>query len=257
MAAIVCDAEPEYRALLALVVSHVGLSVDIATDSATLLRHASRGDCDLVLADTALMGGTQGLERLRRACDAPVISLGAGAPEELLDAGADYHLAKPFSPTLLRATVQAALRRSPGLQRLTRQRVVVGGVVFEPVRRCLGGGRTRLSLTPREADLLEFLALNAGRVLSRRQIVDGAWGGVAEASDGAVVSTVYRLRRKLTMAGASARIDTVPGLGYRLVLDPTAAPRGQAPAALHLTGEPRSPLHPPTVHRVRSSSPVP
>jgi DNA-binding response OmpR family regulator len=97
--------------------------------------------------------------------------------------------------------------------------MVLGRVVFEPSRRRLTSERGRLSLTSREADLLEFLAAHTGQVISRSQIIDGAWGGVAEVTDAAVVSSVYRLRRKLVEAGATVRIATVPGQGYRLLLD--------------------------------------
>src|SRR5438067_1573 len=91
----------------------------------------------------------------------------------------------------------------------------------------------RLGLQPLcvdEADRLEFLATHTGQVISRAQIIDGAWGGVAEATDAAVVSSVYRLRRKLHEAGATVRIATLPGQGYRLLLDAGAAPAdGGAP----------------------------
>lgn len=219
MTAVVCDGEPDYRELVVLVCSRLGLHTETLEDGGDLLERVADGDCHLVLADTDQVGGVARIAEVRRRSDVPLIALGAGNPEEVLDAGADYHLAKPFSPGLLRATVRAALRRSPPLAGLGRQRIVVGGVVFEPARRRLTSSIGRLALTSREADLLEFLALNAGRSLTRRQIIDGAWGGDAEATDASVVSTVYRLRRKLATAGASASIGTVPGTGYRLVLD--------------------------------------
>ena len=156
--------------------------------------------------------------------------LGGGPTERYLEAGADYHLPKPFAPGLLRTTAQAALRRAVSVTPMARSRMVLGQVVFEPTRRRLHSDRGRLSLTGREADLLEFLATHTGQVISRAQIIDGAWGAVAEATDAAVVSSVYRLRRKLHEAGATVRIATLPGQGYRLLLDAGAAPAdGGAP----------------------------
>jgi DNA-binding response OmpR family regulator len=241
MTAVVCEGEPDYREVITLICARVGLRADAVADPDALFARLAERECHLVLADAELIGGADGVEELRRRSDAPLISLGSGAPEALLEAGADYHLPKPFSPALLRATVRAALRRSPALVSLARQRIVFGGVVFEPVRRRLLGEGGRLTLTTREADLLEFLALNAGRVVTRMQIIDGAWGGVPEATDAAVVSAVYRLRRKLSAARATARIVTATTLGYRLVLEAVTL-RDPLGPALEMRGveEPRS-----------------
>jgi DNA-binding response OmpR family regulator len=219
MSAVILDQEPDYREVVALICRRLGLHPTCVDDRAGLLEALAEGHIHLIVADTVAMGGAEGIAELRRETDLPLIVLGGGPTEGFLEAGADYHLPKPFAPGLLRTTAQAALRRSVTVTPVARSRMVLGRVVFEPSRRRLTSERGRLSLTSREADLLEFLAAHTGQVISRSQIIDGAWGGVAEVTDAAVVSSVYRLRRKLVEAGATVRIATVPGQGYRLLLD--------------------------------------
>lgn len=226
MPAVVLETQPDYRDLVSAICRRLGLEPECLPDAATALRRAADPDCHLVVADGELLGGLAGVSALRVRSQVPLIVLDGVAPaERLLDAGADYHLPKPFSPSLLRSMVQATLRRASTIVPVPRERLVLGRAVFEPGRRRLSAERSRLSLPAREADLLEFLAANAGRVVSRSQIIDGAWGGDAEATDGAVVSAVYRLRRKLETVDAAVRIATEPGLGYRLYVDGEAAPR--------------------------------
>jgi DNA-binding response OmpR family regulator len=219
MSAAVLEREPDYREVVALICRRLGLQAHSVADRAELLDLLAGGGIHLVIADAETLGGTEGIAAVRRESEVPLIVLGDGPTERHLEAGADYHLPKPFAPGLLRTSAQAALRRSTAVTPLARTRMVVGRVLFEPARRRLTSERGRLSLTSREADLLEFLATHTGQVISRAQIIDGAWGGVAEATDASVVSSIYRLRRKLREAGATVRIATVPGQGYRLLLD--------------------------------------
>lgn len=228
MPAVVLEAQPDYRELLSAICRRVGLEPDCVADAAAALQRSAAPDCHLVIADAELLGGLAGVAAVRARSQVPLIVLdGPVAAERVLEAGADYHVPKPFAPSLLRSVVQAVLRRSATVTPLQRERLVIGHTVFEPGRRRISADHSRLTLPAREADLLEFLALNAGRVVSRSQIIEGAWGGEAEATDGAVVSAIYRLRRKLEAVDAAMRIATEPGLGYRLCVDGEAAPRGR------------------------------
>jgi len=227
--AVVLEAQPDYRDLVSAICRRVGLQPECVTDAAVVLHRSTAPDCHLIVADAELLGGTSGVAAVRSRSSVPLVILdGPGSPERFLEAGADYHVAKPFAPSLLRSVVQAVLRRAGTVVPVPRDRMALGGAVFEPGRRRLTAESSRLTLAAREADLLEFLALNAGRVVSRSQIIEGAWGGEAEATDGAVVSAVYRLRRKLEAADASVSIATEPGLGYRLCVDGAVVPRSRA-----------------------------
>jgi DNA-binding response OmpR family regulator len=239
MSAVILDQEPDYREVVALICRRLGLLPTFVADRTLLLEALGEGETHLLITDSEAVGGAEGIAELRRETDLPLIVLGGGPTERYLEAGADYHVPKPFAPGLLRTTAQAALRRSVAVTPMARSRMVLGRVVFEPSRRRLSSERGRLSLTSREADLLEFLATHTGQVISRAQIIEGAWGGVAEATDAAVVSSVYRLRRKLVEAGATVRIATMPGQGYRLLLD-AGAGRGLMPAGEATVVLPRS-----------------
>ncbi|HEV7677808.1 MAG TPA: response regulator transcription factor [Candidatus Dormibacteraeota bacterium] len=228
MPAVVLETQPDYRDVVSAICRRLGLEPEYVEDGDALLRRAPAPDVHLAVADGDLIGGLAGVAALRARSHVPLIVLdGPSTAERFLEAGADYHVPKPFSPSLLRSMVQAVLRRAATVTPLPRERLMIGHAVYEPGRRRLSAERSRLTLPAREADLLEFLALNAGRVVSRSQIIEGAWGGEAEATDGAVVSAVYRLRRKLEAVNASVRISTEPGLGYRLYADGDAAPRGR------------------------------
>ncbi len=228
MPAVVLEPQPDYRDLVSAICRRVGLEPECVRDAAAVLHRAAAPDCHLVIADAELLGGTTGVAAVRSRSQVPLVVLaGPGSPERFLEAGADYHVAKPFAPSLLRSVMQAVLRRARTVVPLQREQLPIGHAVFEPGRRRLSDEHSRLTLPAREADLLEFLALNAGRVVSRSQIIEGAWGGEAEATDGAVVSAVYRLRRKLEAVDAAVRIATEPGLGYRLLVDGQVVPRAR------------------------------
>jgi len=236
--AVVLEAQPDYRELVSAICRRVGLEPECVADAAVVLYRAAAPDCHLVIADAELLGGTTGIAAVRSRSQVPLVVLdGPGPPERFLEAGADYHVPKPFAPSLLRSVVQAVLRRAATVVPLHRERLAIGHVVFEPGRRRISAEQSRLTLPAREADLLEFLAVNAGRVVSRSQIIEGAWGGEAEATDGAVVSAVYRLRRKLEAVDAEVRIATEPGLGYRLCVDGEVVPRGRT--HVHMGERPR------------------
>jgi DNA-binding response OmpR family regulator len=218
--AVVLEAQPDYRELVSAICRRVGLEPDCVADATVAVQRSAAPDCHLVIADADLLGGIAGVAAVRARSQVPLVVLdGPVSAERILEAGADYHVPKPFAPSLLRSVVQAVLRRSATLTPLQRERLVIGRTVFEPGRRRISADHSRLTLPAREADLLEFLALNAGRVVSRSQIIEGAWGGEAEATDGSVVSAIYRLRRKLESVDAAMRIATEPGLGYRLCVD--------------------------------------
>lgn len=237
MPAVVLEAQPDYRDLVSAICRRVGLEPECVSDAAVVLHRAGARDCHLVIADAEQLGGTAGVAAVRARSQVPLVVLdGPGSPERFLEAGADYHVPKPFAPSLLRSVVQAVLRRAATVAPLHRDHLAIGHAVFEPGRRRLSADHSRLTLPAREADLLEFLALNAGRVVSRSQIIEGAWGGEAEATDGAVVSAVYRLRRKLESVDAAVRIATETGLGYRLCVDGELVPRTRTHAH---TGESR------------------
>ncbi|MGH7609708.1 MAG: response regulator transcription factor [Candidatus Dormibacteria bacterium] len=152
-----------------------------------------------IVADRALLQGARGVESVRTISLVPLVVLAADAHDTvaLMEAGADYVIAKPYPPAILRATMRAILRRRQVERRASGRVLEVGPLVVEPAQRSARIEGQRHFLSPREADLLEYLALNAGMVLTRRQIIDGAWGGDPSATPAAVTMCVHRLRSKL------------------------------------------------------------
>jgi DNA-binding response OmpR family regulator len=179
-----------------------------------------------IVADSALLQGVRGVEAIRSITTAPLVVLSSDPLETvpLMEAGADYVLAKPYAPAMLRATMRAILRRRQVERRSFGRALEVGPLVVEPARRSARIEGRRHLLSPREADLLEYLALNSGVVLSRRQIIDGAWGGDPTATPAAVTMCVHRLRLKLEADSGHPRLLKTKRSGGYVLAAPLLAP---------------------------------
>ena len=195
---------------------HAGYAVDVVGDGESALRHAAVWDYDAVVLDLMLpeRDGLEVCTVLReRACWAPVLMLTArgAVPDRIrgLDAGADDYLAKPFAFDELLARLRALLRRAP------RDRPAVieaGDLRVDPAAREVERAGQPVALTAREFAVLEFLARNAGDVVTRTQLLDHVWDANYEGSTNIVDQYVGSLRRKL----GAPLIHTVRGAGFRL-----------------------------------------
>jgi len=195
-------------------------AVDVASDGKTGWEMASNTEYDLVILDLMLPGlsGTEVLRRLRRKnSTAAVLVLTArdttADKVENFEAGADDYLTKPFAFAELLLRVKALLRRPPS-QRTHELRVADLEVdrLAHQVRR---GGK-RIELTSKEYALLEYLAVNAGRVLSRTMIVEHVWDESFENLTNIVDVYVKHLRTKVDDPFPTKLIRTVRGVGYTL-----------------------------------------
>ncbi|HUY57354.1 MAG TPA: response regulator transcription factor [Candidatus Micrarchaeaceae archaeon] len=196
----ILEADPDYADVAAHIVAQTaGLEARVVVSWEELSQLIRREQPAALVADRALLQGARGVEAIRTISTAPLVVLTADLSEtvSLMEAGADYVLAKPYPPAMLRATMRAIFRRRQVERRSSGRVLEVGPLVVEPARRSARIEGRRHFLSPREADLLEYLALNAGVVLSRRQIIDGAWGGDPTATPAAVTMCIHRLRLKL------------------------------------------------------------
>ena len=177
---------------------------------------------DLVLLDLGLPDG-DGKDVIRRArewSDVPIIVLSAREREaekiESLDLGADDYVNKPFNVGELMARIRTALRH-----RIQRKAEVpvhrIGDLEIDVVRRRVTRGGSELKLTPKEFELLSFLARHAGRVVTHRQILAAVWGPAHTEDTQYLRVYIGQLRQKIEAKADDPRtILTEPGIGYRI-----------------------------------------
>ncbi|MEO8713857.1 MAG: response regulator transcription factor [Acetobacteraceae bacterium] len=221
-AILVVDDEPQIHRFLAPVLEAAGYAVLHATNGTEALRLAAARSPILVLLDLGLpdIDGQEVLRRFRAFSPAPVIILSArDRPIEkiaALDGGANDYVEKPFDVGELLARIRAALRSSLGHDRAEDFRN--GALHVDFVRRLVRVDGSAVALSPREYELLELLAKNAGRVLTHPQILTAVWGPAHVNDQPYVRVYIGHLRQKLGPT-AGGFLVTEPGVGYRLLTD--------------------------------------
>lgn len=220
---LVADDEPPMRKYLSSNLKVRGYDVIVAADGLETLKLASEHPLDLILLDISMPGpdGTQVLVALRRETRIPVIMVSARGREldkvQALDLGADDYLTKPFGVDELLARVRATLRRVGSVldNALPSYRHAELEVDFGARRVRVAGAA--VSLTPKQYDVLAYLARNAGKVLTHRQILQAAWGGQYADEVDYVWTYVRRIRRRIEIDPSAPRfLLTEPGVGYRM-----------------------------------------
>jgi DNA-binding response OmpR family regulator len=221
---LVVDDEPIVRDVLTRYLSKGGFRVDSAEDGEAALERFAAEPPDLVLLDLMLPGvdGVEVFTRIRADHDTPVIMLTARGEETDrvvgLEIGADDYIAKPFSPREVVARVRAVLRRSAAAAGGSR---VEGPIRFEdgeidPAGRTVTVRGRPVSLTPKEFDLLMFVARNPGRVFDRLELLEELWDFAFDGDPATVTVHVRRLREKIERDPSRPRhLVTVWGAGYR------------------------------------------
>ena len=213
---LVVDDDGPILRMLERTLAAEGYGVSKADSGGAALAAVERTVPDVLVLDVGLPGldGLGVCRRLRgKGLAVPILLLTArdavASRVEGLDAGADDYLVKPFAPEELLARVRALLRRGAA----PRELLAFGDLVLEVETRAARRGGVELSLSAREADLLELLLRNPRQVVSRTQALEHVWGGVSAASANAVDRYVSYLRRKL---GEPPLIQTVRGVGFML-----------------------------------------
>ncbi len=218
---LVVDDEPMVREVVTEYLEREGFAVETAQDGVAALTALTNRPPDLLVLDVMLphRDGFSVLQEVRRTSTIPVILLTARGDEADrvvgLELGADDYVVKPFSPRELAARVRSVLRRSrpvPVNETLSFDDLVID----RRSREVRVDGRV-VELTPKEFDLLEFLASHDRQVFSRGQLLQQVWESSADWQDPATVTVhVGRLRTKLEADPSSPRwIVTVWGVGYR------------------------------------------
>ncbi len=219
---LVVDDEPMVREVVVAYLEREGFRVDEASTGGAALKHIQESPPDLVVLDVMLpeVDGFSVLTELRRTGNIPVILLTARTDETDrvlgLELGADDYVAKPFSPRELVARVRSVLRRSNPAPKTTEVLEFDDLVVDEQAREVTLAG-VAVEMTPKEFELLAFLAKSPRQVFSRSQLLEQVWDSSADWQDPSTVTVhVRRLRRKLEKDPENPRwITTVWGVGYR------------------------------------------
>jgi DNA-binding response OmpR family regulator len=222
---LVIEDDPAIREGMVDALSYEGYKPIEAAEGKAGLQLALTACCDLILLDLVLpeVGGLEILREVRRARPTlPVICLTARGEESDrvsgLRLGADDYVVKPFSIKELMARIQAVLRRSPERPADVQRMEIPGGTVNLMRREVIFSDGRRVELSQRESELLEYLARNPGRAVSRKEILSRIWqihsGGVDTRT---IDMHVARLREKLGDRGATPRVLlTVRGKGYMI-----------------------------------------
>jgi two-component system KDP operon response regulator KdpE len=226
---LVVDDEPQLRRALRLVLRANGYDVtEVATGEAAL-DAAVTAPWDLMILDLVLpdLDGVEVCRRLREWSQLPVVVLSALGEEEIkvkaLDQGADDYVVKPFSAPELLARMRSALRRASTDSNQPAGPLLTAGdglITIDIGRRVVARESNEVHLTPTEYELLRFLALQAGRVLTHGQLLRSVMGPGYEDATGTLRVHIASLRKKLEPdPGRPSIIVTEPGIGYRLRVD--------------------------------------
>jgi two-component system response regulator RegX3 len=220
---LVVEDEESFSDALGYMLRKEGFEVATAGTGPDGVAEFDRGGADLVLLDLMLPGlsGIEVCRQLRQRSDVPVIMLTAKDAEVDkvvgLEIGADDYVTKPFSARELVARIRAVLRRRGGDTEEPASAVLQSGPVRMDVdRHTVSVNGDTIAMPLKEFELLEFLLRNAGRVLTRGQLIDRVWGSDYVGDTKTLDVHVKRLRAKIEPDPASPRhLLTVRGLGYK------------------------------------------
>jgi two-component system response regulator RegX3 len=218
---LVVEDEESYRDALCYMLSREGFEVIEARDGASGIAEFDRRGADIVLLDLMMPGlpGTEVFRQLRLRGSVPVIMLTARDTEVDkvvgLELGADDYVTKPFSHRELVARMRAVLRRGQETE-LLPDVLEAAGVRMDVERHEVSVDGERIKLALKEFELLEMLLRNAGRVMTRGQLIDRIWGSDYVGDTKTLDVHIKRLRTKVESDPANPRyLITVRGLGYK------------------------------------------
>jgi two-component system, OmpR family, response regulator RegX3 len=220
---LVVEDEESFSEALSFMLRREGFEVAVAADGNAALTEFDRIGPDLVLLDVMLPGlsGTEVCRALRQRSTVPIIMLTARDSEidkvVGLELGADDYVTKPFSSRELVARIRAVLRRRGDTEELVPAVLEAGPVRMDVDRHIVSVAGEPVQLPLKEFELLEMLLRNAGRVLTRGQLIDRIWGADYVGDTKTLDVHVKRLRAKIEPDPSEPKhLVTVRGLGYKL-----------------------------------------
>lgn len=220
---LIVEDEPDLADPLAYLLRREGFEVEIAEDGGIALDTFTSRGADIVLLDLMLPGmpGTEVCRVIRQTSKVPIIMLTAKDSEVDivvgLELGADDYITKPYSSRELLARMRAVLRRSDSDDLDVDDHVIQGGrVTLDIDRHTVSVDGTEISMPLKEFELLELLMRNAGRVLTRGQLIDRVWGSDYFGDTKTLDVHIKRIRSRIESNPSDpVMLLTVRGLGYR------------------------------------------
>lgn len=219
---LIVDDEPSITEFVSYAMQKEGYQTETASDGEEALRKIEEQHFDLFILDIMLPGidGYELCRRIRARMSTPILFLSARDTELNkavgLELGADDYLAKPFGVRELLARTRALLRRSQGSEITSSNEITASGITLNEDTHVAEGDKGPIDLTPREFELLACLMKNAGKVVSREDLLHDAWNWEFITETKTVDTHIKRLRDKIEAAGYDPKlVETVRGYGYR------------------------------------------
>ncbi len=223
MQLLLVEDDKKLAAALGQILQENGHDVDTVFDGQAGFDYATQGDYDVVILDVMLpkMDGYEVISALRREhVSTPVLMLTArsSTADKItgFDSGADDYMTKPFNPAELLAHLRALSRRQG---EVIFETLEFGDITLNLESMDLTCGDESIHLRMKEFLILKILMKNAERIISKDTLITKVWGIDSSVESNSVEAHVSFLRKKLKFLGASARIDTIPKMGYKLAND--------------------------------------
>ncbi len=226
---LVADDDAHIREVIRFALEKAGMAVTLAGDGREAISRFQASNADLIVLDINMpeLDGLEVCREVRKTSDIPILFL-SSRDDEIdrilgLEIGGDDYVTKPFSPRELVARINAILkRRLPPAPRpdATSDSTVLGKLLIQPGLHAVSWDKRDIYLTATEFAMLSLLASRPNHVFSRETIMAQAYVNHVYVSDRTIDSHIRHIRRKFADAGCAVLIETVHGVGYKLILCP-------------------------------------
>lgn len=219
---LVLEDEKQYARYIELELIHEGYEVVVSYNGIEGIETAKNNEIDLMLLDINLpgMSGMEVCKRIRQFSSVPIIMV-TSRDETIdkvmgLDLGANDYVTKPFVIDEFLARIRAAIRKSDIIKKESKK-LKINDLIVDTLKRKVTRGNQSIDLTKREYDLLEYLAINNGIVLTRDRIIENVWGYDYEGDINVVDVYIKYLRSKVDESFETKLIHTIRGVGYMIM----------------------------------------